>query len=131
MLQATVRRIAGFTHENIELAKTSMVVCNEDHRFLVAVQIKTWVRGRFHHSGTIGRNTAPALTVCRAQRNKKRPRSVIACYACRSCNRGYRCFSQALTTGIQPALSGAIVTFGIIPDAGNGLWLYTSNRQAP
>ena len=41
MLLETVRRMAGFVDDNVELASAPMIVCNEDHRFLVAGQLKS------------------------------------------------------------------------------------------
>ena len=60
LLQGTVRRLAGI--EGLQLAPT-MVVCNEEYRFVIAEQLRL-----IGHEGVIilepvGRNTAPALTL--------------------------------------------------------------------
>lgn len=117
MLQETVRRMAGFTHEQADLAPIPIVVCNEDHRFLVAEQIKNMGCDRASIIlEPIGRNTAPALTVAalHATRNSQDP--LLLVMPADHVIEDIDVFHQALANGIQPALSGAIVTFGIIPD---------------
>jgi mannose-1-phosphate guanylyltransferase/mannose-6-phosphate isomerase len=133
MLQATIQRMAGFTHENIELAPAPMVVCNEDHRFLVAEQIKDMgIEGTAVILEPIGRNTAPALTVAalHATRNGQDP--VLLVMPADHVVEDRDVFHRAIATGIQPALSGAIVTFGIVPDRPEtGYGYIQANRPAP
>ncbi|MCG8473850.1 MAG: NTP transferase domain-containing protein, partial [Desulfobacterales bacterium] len=59
MLQSTVLRLAGF--ENMV---SPMVICNENHRFMVAEQLRgIGVEPRDIILEPVGRNTAPALAV--------------------------------------------------------------------
>jgi mannose-1-phosphate guanylyltransferase/mannose-6-phosphate isomerase len=133
MLQATVRRMAGFTHEKAELATTSMVVCNEDHRFLVAEQIKGMrCEGASIILEPIGRNTAPALTVAALHATGDGQDPLLLVMPADHVIEDIVAFHQALTVGIQPALSGAIVTFGIVPDCPEtGYGYIQANRQTP
>lgn len=58
MLQETVARLDTLKH------KPPMFICNEEHRFIVAEQLR---QESFKHSGIIlepvGRNTAPAIAL--------------------------------------------------------------------
>lgn len=117
MLQATIRRMGGFVHEKAELAMAPMVICNEDHRFLVAQQIK----GIGPEPVSIilepvGRNTAPALTLATLEAMKDGNDPLLLIMPADHVIEDVAAFHEALATGIQPALSGAIVTFGVVPD---------------
>jgi len=133
MLQATLRRMAGFTHEKAELATTSIVVCNEDHRFLVAEQIKNMgCEGASIILEPIGRNTAPALTVAALCATRNGQDQLLLVMPADHVIEDIVAFHQALTIGIQPALFGAIVTFGIVPDCPEtGYGYIQANRQTP
>jgi len=58
MLQQTVARLGGLSHT------PSMLICNEEHRFIAAEQMRQLDEG---HSGIflepVGRNTAPAIAL--------------------------------------------------------------------
>ena len=59
MLQETLSRLEG-----VEGVSTPVVVCNEQHRFLVAEQLRNIkVKSRAIILEPIGRNTAPAVAV--------------------------------------------------------------------
>ncbi|MCB1622822.1 MAG: hypothetical protein KDI44_19060 [Thiothrix sp.] len=59
LFQNTLKRLQG-----IPLLEDTLVVCNEEHRFMVAEQLRELQLG---HQGIllepVGRNTAPALTL--------------------------------------------------------------------
>ncbi len=133
MLQATVRRMGGFAHEKAALAGAPMVVCNEDHRFLVAQQIK----GMGYEGVSIilepmGRNTAPALTLAALQATRNGQDPLLLVMPADHVIEDVAAFHRALSTGIQPALSGAIVTFGVVPDCPEtGYGYIQANQQIP
>ena len=58
MLQQTITRLEGLPHE------PAMFICNEEHRFIAAEQIR---QANVSHSGIllepVGRNTAPAIAL--------------------------------------------------------------------
>ncbi|MEE8150200.1 MAG: sugar phosphate nucleotidyltransferase, partial [Nitrosomonadaceae bacterium] len=60
LLQATVRRMEELT--GVQLGKT-MVVCNEEYRFVVAEQLRVMNKVASILLEPVGRNTAPALTL--------------------------------------------------------------------
>jgi mannose-1-phosphate guanylyltransferase/mannose-6-phosphate isomerase len=117
MLQATVRRTDGFLHPHAALCTAPIIVSNDEHRFIVAEQM----RNCGSEKATIilepcGRNTAPALTVAalRATENNQDP--LLLVMPADHVVKDLGAFHRAIAMGIEPALSQAVVTFGIVPD---------------
>ena len=116
MLQATIRRLDGFACADVGLASAPIVVCNEDHRFLVAEQIKEI--GSEEVSIILepcGRNTAPALTVAALSATKSGQDPLLLVMPADHVVEDQTAFHQTVQRGIAPALAGAMVTFGIVP----------------
>ena len=115
LLQATLLRVDGTP--GVELA-APMVVSNEDYRFVIAEQLRTMGK-----PGTIvlepkGRNTAPALTIAALAATKKDGSDpVLLVMPADHVMTDKAAFQEAVGQGAQLALRGAIVTFGITPDA--------------
>lgn len=117
MLQETVRRMSGFVHADVKLASRPIIVCNEDHRFLVAEQLKSIaLEGSSIILEPFGRNTAPALTVAalHAARNGQDP--LLLVMPADHVVEDHAALHHSVSAGIEPALAGAIVTFGVVPD---------------
>ncbi|OPY77356.1 MAG: Alginate biosynthesis protein AlgA [Syntrophorhabdus sp. PtaU1.Bin153] len=109
--------MSGFVRSNAPLAPVPIIVCNEDHRFLVAEQIKSVVpKGASIILEPCGRNTAPALTVAAIHATKNRQDQLLLVMPADHVITDIVAFHHALSTGIEPALGGAIVTFGIVPN---------------
>src|ERR1035437_3732210 len=114
LLQATVRRVQGIG--GVELAPP-MVVCNEEYRFVIAEQLRL-----MHTPGTIvlepfGRNTAPALTLSALEATKNGADPVLLVMPADHVISDTPAFQEVVTQGAWLADEGAIVTFGITPDA--------------
>jgi mannose-1-phosphate guanylyltransferase/mannose-6-phosphate isomerase len=114
LLQATVRRVEGIA--GIELA-APMVVCNEEYRFVIAEQLR--VMGK---PGTVvlepkGRNTAPALTIAALAASQKGADPVLLVMPADHVILDKGAFQQVVRQGAALAVAGAMVTFGITPDA--------------
>jgi len=114
LLQATVRRVQG-TH-GVELAPP-MVVCNEEYRFVIAEQLRL-----VGQSGTVvlepcGRNTAPALTIAALASQKNQADPVLLVMPADHVITDVAAFQQVVSLGAALAEAGAVVTFGITPDA--------------
>ncbi len=114
LLQATVRRVDGIA--DVELAQP-MVVCNEEYRFVIAEQLR--VLGK---TGTIvleplGRNTAPALTLSALAAIKTGTDPVLLIMPADHVIVDTAAFQSVVSQGAHLAAAGAIVTFGITPDA--------------
>ena len=120
MLQNTVMRLNGF-HDNALGSATidvlpPLLVCNEEHRFLVAEQMR---QVGFDSSKIMleptGRNTAPALTVA-ALDVLSREDEVLLVMAADHVIENEAAFHKVVYEGFQAALHDAVVTFGIVPD---------------
>ena len=115
MLQETVSRLNGLNgHEKITLLNP-LVVCNEEHRFFVAEQLR--------QIGTpaekiilepVGRNTAPALTLAALA---AAPDTVLLVMPADHVIRDESVFHTAIEEGMHLSATGALVTFGIKPDS--------------
>lgn len=113
LLQATVRRLDG-----LNMAEP-LLICNEEHRFLAAEQMRTMGRDgvRILLEPT-GRNTAPAV-------------ALAALHACRQIEAGHetvllvlaadhvindvQAFHHAIAGALPMAQDGKLVTFGVVP----------------
>ena len=114
LLQATVRRVEGLA--GITLT-APMVVCNEEYRFVIAEQLRL-----MGHSGSIvlepmGRNTAPALTLAALAAIKNEADAVLLVMPADHVILDTAAFQAAVRQGATLADAGAVVTFGITPDA--------------
>ena len=114
LLQATVRRVLGVP--GTEIARP-MVVCNEEYRFVIAEQLRL-----LGQSGTVvlepfGRNTAPALTIAALVAIKNEIDPVLLVMPADHVITDIAAFQQVVSQGATLAAGGAIVTFGITPDA--------------
>jgi len=119
MLQETVQRLTGiskeYTAQPIEMLPFT-VVCNTDHRFLVAEQF----RAVGAHVPTIilepvGRNTAPALTLAALQVMETGRDPVLLVMAADHCIENAAEFRRLVALGYERAMRDLIVTFGIVP----------------
>jgi mannose-1-phosphate guanylyltransferase/mannose-6-phosphate isomerase len=113
-LQATVRRVQGV--QGAELAQP-MVVCNEEYRFVIAEQLRL-----LGLSGTVvlepfGRNTAPALTIAALEAIKNGADPVLLVMPADHVITDVTAFQSVVSQGVALAAKGAVVTFGITPDA--------------
>lgn len=109
LLQSTVQRIAGFPG-----ARAPLVVCNEEHRFLVAEQLRMLdVKPEAILLEPVGRNTAPAVAL--AALAQPDPESVLLVMPADHVIPDVAVFHQSLSAGLELAQAGALVTFGIVP----------------
>ena len=115
LLQSTAGRL-----DEIRIADVlpPYVVCNEAHRFLVGEQL----RESGHAAGRIllepvGRNTAPALTLAALAARDSGNDPVLIAMPADHVITDQSAFRAAVEAGLQYADTGAVVTFGIVPDA--------------
>lgn len=112
MLQATWRRVAALADA------APIVVAGEDHRFLVAEQLR--------QIGApvpaivlepIGRNTAPAIAAAALQAMVAGTDPVLLVLPSDHVVRDDEAFRSAVRSAMPAAEAGALVTFGIVPSA--------------
>lgn len=119
LLQATVRRLAGLDDRSsspaIEVAPP-LVVCNEEHRFLVAEQMRQTGQDREKILlEPAGRNTAPAATLAALRIADEHPGAIMLIMPADHLIQDAGAFHEAVANAAQLAGEGAIVTFGIVP----------------
>jgi mannose-1-phosphate guanylyltransferase / mannose-6-phosphate isomerase len=114
LLQATVRRIHGI--DGADLA-APMVVCNEEYRFVIAEQLRLMDQPGSIVLEPVGRNTAPALTIAALTAAANGADPVLLVMPSDHVIADGKAFREAVKAGAIRAAMGAIVTFGITPDA--------------
>jgi len=117
MLQETMTRLEGIT----EIA-APVVVCNEEHRFLVAQQMRDiGVAVDKIILEPIGRNTAPAICAAaeyiqgKDSDDKTAGDDVMLILAADHVIQNKEVFHQVVESGYRVAQQGQLVTFGIVP----------------
>jgi mannose-1-phosphate guanylyltransferase len=114
MLQSTVARLNGLA------AQPPLIICNEQHRFIAAEQMRqAGFQGAHIILEPCGRNTAPAIALAALQLQKARQQGeedpvmlvLAADHLIQNVPAFQRCVQQANTL----ALADKLVTFGITP----------------
>ena len=113
LLQQTLLRVAA--GGDVELAPT-LVVCNEEHRFLVAEQ----ARRIDSPLDTImlepaGRNTAPALSAAASYLGRSGDDPIMIMMPADHLVGDGDAFQRAVEAAVQHARNGDVVTFGVVP----------------
>ena len=114
LLQATVRRVQGIA--GVTLA-APLVVSNEEYRFVIAEQLRLMGQPGTIVLEPVGRNTAPALTLASLFAIKNDNDPVLLVMPADHVITGTAAFQAAVGAGASLAAQGALVTFGITPDA--------------
>ncbi len=111
LLQETVCHLEG-----VKEAAEPIVVCNEEHRFLVAEQLRQLgVKPADILLEPAGRNTAPALTLAALAINQGGKDGVMLVMPSDHVIQDRAAFVAAVRQGAELASQGALVTFGIVP----------------
>ena len=127
LLQATVRRVDGI--DGVSLTEP-MVVCGEEYRFVIAEQLRLMNRpGRIVLEPT-GRNTAPALTIAAQAAIKNGADVVLLVMPADHVILDGAAFQAAVRQGAALAEQGAVITFGITPDAPETGYGYIQSGEA-
>ena len=106
MLQATMERLEGL---NIS---SSVTICNEEHRFFVAEQLREIGKLDSIILEPIGRNTAPAIALAALSADND---PLLLVLAADHVIQDESSFTEAIDQGIPLAEAGKLVTFGIVP----------------
>ena len=127
LLQATIRRVEGV--QGAELAPP-MVVCNEEYRFVIAEQMRLMGKPGSVILEPQGRNTAPALTLAARAAIKNGVDPVLLVMPADHVIMDVAAFRAAVIRGAALAQDGAVVTFGITPDAPETGYGYIQSGEA-
>ncbi|MEN8134274.1 MAG: mannose-1-phosphate guanylyltransferase/mannose-6-phosphate isomerase [Thermodesulfobacteriota bacterium] len=112
LLQQTISRLANF--EGID---APLVICNDEHRFLVAEQLRNVsITPSAILLEPLGRNTAPATAVAAIHALSSKDAPLLLVLPADHLIRNTEAFRGAVLSGVSAAKEGKLVTFGIIPD---------------
>jgi len=114
LLQQTLLRISGI--DGVDIA-APLVICNENHRFLVAEQLREI--GQLATNiilEPVGRNTAPAVALAAHLAAEENQDSILLVLAADHLIKKVDNFHSAILTALYFASQNHLVTFGIIPE---------------
>ncbi|WP_317850337.1 mannose-1-phosphate guanylyltransferase/mannose-6-phosphate isomerase [Pseudomonas sp. GL-B-12] len=110
MLQATIQRLDGLG------AELPRLICNEQHRFLAAEQLRLL---GLEKAGIllepVGRNTAPAIALAALQACNEAQDPILLVLAADHLIKDVGAFQACIQTALPLAQDGKLVTFGIVP----------------
>jgi len=111
LFQNTILRLQG-----IEDIGDPVVVCNENHRFMIAEQLRSIeIDKSLIILEPVGRNTAPALCIASLKVLESGADPVLLILPADHDIKDTKRFHDAVHEGRDLALAGSLVTFGIVP----------------
>ncbi len=111
MIQNTILRLDG-----IEGMGAPMVICNEDHRFMTAEQLRLIDKDPMAIIlEPVGRNTAPAIALAALKLLESNEDPIMLVLPADHVIEKTDAFHQAIATGERLAGQGNLITFGIVP----------------
>jgi mannose-1-phosphate guanylyltransferase/mannose-6-phosphate isomerase len=126
MLQETILRLEG-----LDNLVDPIIICNADHRFLVAEQCQQInVQNPTILLEPIGRNTAPAIAAAALQSLKETDGAMLLVLSADHVIQDIEVFHQAINIANKQAQEGKLATFGIMPtDANTGYGYIKSTKD--
>lgn len=110
LLQATIQRLEGLD------AGLPLLICNEQHRFLAAEQLRLLGMDKANILlEPVGRNTAPAIALAAIQACELADDPILLVLAADHLIQDVEAFHASLQTALPLAAKGKLVTFGILP----------------
>ena len=110
--QSTIKRI-----QNLGKILDPLIICNEDHRFIVAEQCRLMnVKPSSIILEPLGRNTAPAIIIAALNSLDNNEDPILIVLAADHEIKNEKTFLKSIKLGEKYALDKKLVTFGIIPD---------------
>jgi len=126
MLQATFKRLEGLD------IQSSVTICNEEHRFFVAEQLREIDKLGSIILEPVGRNTAPAIALA-ALSSPEGEDPLLLVLAADHVIQDEAAFTKTVMNAIPLAKAGKLVTFGIVahePNTGYG-YIKKGKSQGP
>lgn len=110
LLQATIKRLEGLG------ASLPLLICNEQHRFLAAEQLRLLGMDSANILlEPVGRNTAPAIALAAMEACESTDDPILLVLAADHLIQDVEAFHASLQTALPLAANGKLVTFGIVP----------------
>jgi mannose-1-phosphate guanylyltransferase/mannose-1-phosphate guanylyltransferase/mannose-6-phosphate isomerase len=126
LLQDTVRRTTGDS-----MFAPPMIICNEEHRFLVAEQLRAVdIVARSIVLEPVPRNTAPAVAVAALIVARDDPDGILLIMPSDHAISDREGFLETVRRGNSAAVAGSLVTFGIKPTRADSGFGYISAGAA-
>jgi len=112
LFQQTLERL-----KKVDNTQDPVVVCNEEHRFMVAEQM---LEMDVKHNAIIlepaARNTAPAIATAAMHLAKQDPKAIMLVLPADHVIHDVEAFATAVSQACDAAAEGNLVTFGVTPD---------------
>jgi mannose-1-phosphate guanylyltransferase/mannose-6-phosphate isomerase len=113
LFQETALRV-----QPIEGCQAPIVVCNDEHRFIAAEQLREiGIEPAPMIVEPIGRNTAPAIAVAALAAQEHAAHALLLVLPSDHTITRPQAFQQDVLIGLRLARQGHLVTFGVVPDA--------------
>jgi len=127
MLQETILRLSG-----LDNLADPIIVCNADHRFLVAEQCQQIdIKNPTILLEPVGRNTAPAIAAAALQSLRDSDSSMLLVLSADHVIQDVDAFHEAINIASQQVQSGKLATFGIVPtNANTGYGYIKSSKES-
>ena len=109
MLQVTAQRVDPLTD------RRPLLICNEDHRFIAAEQMRGIDTPCEIILEPVGRNTAPAVALPALRATQNNEDALLLVLAADHLIRDEDGFRQKIQAAVHFAEAGALVTFGVVP----------------
>ena len=125
--KAYPKQLLKLVGENTMLQETALrvdhldapiIVCNNDHRFMVAEQLQSvGLTAESIILEPVARNTAPAIALAAIKAMQVDSEAIIAVFPADHLIKDVAAFRRSLDAAIKNAEDDKLVTFGIVPDA--------------
>ncbi|MDD2053715.1 mannose-1-phosphate guanylyltransferase/mannose-6-phosphate isomerase [Pseudomonas putida] len=110
MLQAAIQRLQGLK------AASPRLICNEQHRFLAAEQLRLLGMEQANILlEPVGRNTAPAIALAALQACAEADDPILLVLAADHLIKDVPAFQASIQAALPLAKAGKLVTFGVVP----------------
>lgn len=110
LIQQTAER-----SQAVGLSESPIVVCNDEHRFLIAQQLAESKIKADILLEPEGKNTAPAIALAAFQALTRDEDAILVVLPADHVIRDFAQFGEAIDVAVEQAKSGKIVTFGVQP----------------
>ena len=125
LLQETILRL-----DNLNNLSDPIVVCNEEHRFLVAEQCQQiGVENPTILLEPVGKGTAPAISAAALQLLEESGDAILLVLSADHVIQDIEAFHQAINIAVNQAQGDQLVTFGVVPTNANTEYGYIQFSQ--
>lgn len=128
LFQLTLERISSL-NQALANFQNPIIVTNENHRFIVAEQLRLQKTSAQILLEPVARNTAPAIAAAAELALSRGEDPILLILAADHVIEQQEAFNQAVAVGLSAAESGKLVTFGIVPTAPETGYGYIKAQQ--